>query len=126
VIIEFRNEGDFAAMRAAEAWCAAHGISVGAAQDQWPRGLFIGSVSISKWRNLSPADRESLHGIMLGSLRHGPVQIVLLDQLPAVQHLLDRIAAQPIAPRTGAPDGVPGQAGGSLHTVSDLSMQPQP
>lgn len=126
MIIEFRHDGDFAAMQAAEAWCAAHDISVGAAQDHWPRGLFIGSASIAKWRNLSPADRESLHGVMFGSLRHGPVRVVLRDQLPAVQHLLDRIAAQPVASGiNGLDGGLPGQSDGRLPPDTRPSAPPQ-
>lgn len=52
------------AVIAAEAWCAERRISVGRMQAKNPRGLMFGDVDIQKWRNLSAADRNLLHGVM--------------------------------------------------------------
>lgn len=45
------------------------GFSIGTNQRSDPRGLLFGDVIISKWRNLSEADKKSLHGHLV---RHGP------------------------------------------------------
>lgn len=77
---------DWAAMRAAEAWCKARGFSVGILQAGAPRGLLLGSFRISKWRNLDAEDRADLHGIMEApgrTWRKGPVTITIRRDAPA-------------------------------------------
>jgi len=84
-LITFDQKGDFAAKHAAEDWCKAHGISVGANQRGAPRGLMLGDYLVAKWRNLDPVDRTALCGIMQGDMRNGPVEIRLkAAQRPAV------------------------------------------
>lgn len=75
----FSDTGDFAAMRAAEAWCAKHGLSVGEMQLGKPRGILFGDFAIAKWRNLRQADKDALHGTMTGDMRHGPVLVVVSE-----------------------------------------------
>lgn len=56
--IEFKQQGSFQAMYAAEAWCAAHGISVGQSCATGPTGLLFGKYDwIAKWRNLTAQER---------------------------------------------------------------------
>ncbi|CAE6967524.1 hypothetical protein [Paraburkholderia domus] len=76
--VVFYQAGDFEASRAAEAWCDARGIAVGALQQGAPRGLLVGYYQIAKWRNLNDAERRALEGKMTGNMRHGPVTINLL------------------------------------------------
>lgn len=75
--ILFDQSGDFQAMRAAEAWCDARGIAVGAPQQGAPRGLLVGYYQIAKWRNLTASERRELKGTMTGDMRRGPVTIDL-------------------------------------------------
>ncbi len=75
-------EGDeFDPVHEAEAWCAERGISVGTMQRGSPRGLYIGDAVISKWRNLSKAERNAMDGVMTGG-RGGPVVVKLYVEIP--------------------------------------------
>lgn len=73
----FDEQGEFAAMNAAEAWCAGHGLSVGQMQRGAPRGLLMGNFEVAKWRNLTREERAALHGLMTGDMRHGPINVHL-------------------------------------------------
>lgn len=75
--VEFKNEGTFQACYAAEEWLYARGFSVGPSQVDGPRAIWHGLCAISKWRNLSAAEKREAHAIMEGELREGPVRIVL-------------------------------------------------
>lgn len=75
----FRERGDFAAKDAAEAWCAANGMSVGRMERDKPRGILIGDFDIQKWHNLRPHERLELDGQMTGDMRNGPVFVTLKD-----------------------------------------------
>lgn len=77
VIAVFGESNEFAACRAAEAWCESQGISVGPSQADGPRGLLWGDFQIAKWRNLTPAERKACHGLMTGNMRHGPVTVTV-------------------------------------------------
>lgn len=63
------------ACHAAEKWCADNGYSVGRMQGPSPRGLLRGNYDIQKWRNLRSDERAALHGVMVGSMRTGPVTV---------------------------------------------------
>ncbi|MEQ8395020.1 hypothetical protein [Thalassobaculum sp.] len=74
-VIVFDDEGDFAAVRAAEAYCRERGWSVGRMQARSPRGVICRpNIDIQKWRNLRPNDRAALDAVMVGD-RQGPVEI---------------------------------------------------
>jgi hypothetical protein len=82
----FAQPGTFEAMRAAEAWCAQRGISVGSCERGSPRGLLYGEITIAKWRNLNRRERAELHGEMTGDMRNGPVHVSICepdDEAPA-------------------------------------------
>lgn len=70
----FSQTGDFEAVRAAEAFLAAAGFSVGIMQAHSPRGILFGDYDISKWRNMSRHEKEELDGEMIGG-RDGPVKV---------------------------------------------------
>ena len=82
----FDQPGDFEACRAAEDWCKAHGIAVGAMERGRPRGLLFGDCGIAKWHNLSQAHRDSLDGTMTGDMRSGPV-VVSINAAAALKWL---------------------------------------
>lgn len=73
----FTDPGDWAALRAAEAWMASAGFSIGSMQAAEPMGVLRGDYLIAKWRNLSAAERAGLDGVLEGSKRHGPVTVSL-------------------------------------------------
>ncbi len=75
----FNETGTFAAVHAAEQWCAENGIAVGTMQGPSPRGLMYGDWDISKWRNMSKQEQAQCHGTMTGDMRHGPV-VVEIDE----------------------------------------------
>ena len=85
----FTGMSDFEASRAAEAWCAGHGISVGEMQGPAPRGLLVGDFDISKWRNMSRKQIGALHGQMTGDHRNGPVRITLFDNCPPIPGVVE-------------------------------------
>ena len=76
----FLQTEDFAASRAAEAWCAEHGYSVGRMQHSDPRGILKGDYDIAKWRNLNARERKALDGHMVGDMRHGPVTVTIFER----------------------------------------------
>lgn len=80
--VEFTDRGDFAAYDKAVDWCRAAGYSVGMMQRGEPIGLMFGDVCISKWRNMTPAEREELHGRITGDFRKGPVRVETYHPAP--------------------------------------------
>lgn len=78
----FAQDDDFAATRAAEAFLSSRGFSVGRMQARSPTGILFGNYDIQKWRNLRAADRDALHGLMLGAGRAGPVTVYIYDNCP--------------------------------------------
>ena len=82
--VEFKQQGTWQAKEAAEAWCQANGISVGQSSADGPSGLLFGDYDwIAKWRNLTPQERDDLHGTMDGNFREGPVIVNLKDSAVA-------------------------------------------
>ena len=77
--LSFEQTEDWEAVKAAEAWCEEHGISVGTMQGESPRGLKRGKHMIAKWRNLDTEDLKILDGTMTGDMRNGPVHIDIKD-----------------------------------------------
>jgi hypothetical protein len=74
----FKGQRDFEALHLAEEWCRANGYSYGRLERGAPIGLLRGDFDISKWRGMTAAEREALHGTMSTSdlsYRHGPVVI---------------------------------------------------
>ncbi|MBB5875857.1 hypothetical protein [Xanthomonas sp. 3498] len=84
MVVPFNDTGDFAALRAAEAWCRERGVSYGSQQRGAPIGLLVGDYAIAKWRNLSKAERAALHGTITGDTRNGPVVLrIKISTLPS-------------------------------------------
>jgi hypothetical protein len=73
----FSGERDFEASGKAEAWCEAHGLSVGELARNDQRGILLGDFAIAKWHNLNHGHRMALHGVMSGDMRRGPVHVDL-------------------------------------------------
>lgn len=86
-IVTFSGGSTFAALYAAEAWCAARGISVGRSDGRNPSGLLYGEYDIQKWHNLNARERAVLDGTLTGDGRNGPVTVSIkprpADHAPA-------------------------------------------
>lgn len=78
---EFTGNGeDFSAFNEASEFLTKHGFSSGSMQREAPIGLMKGDVMISKWRNLSKSDIETLDGVIKfpeGSPRAGKTVVEL-------------------------------------------------
>jgi len=68
---------------AAERILRAAGFAIGRLQADAPRGLMHGDYVVMKWRNLSAADRDGLHGVYARHHRGGPVTVKIFDRCPA-------------------------------------------
>lgn len=62
--ITFEQPGDFDASRAAEDWLRKHGFSFGPSQADGPQAIWFGDCSISKWRNLSAAEKKTMDAVL--------------------------------------------------------------
>lgn len=82
-VVEFKDQGDFAATYAAEDWLRARGFSVGSMQRSASRAIWHGNCYVSKWRGLSAKDIREMHARMDGDGRNGPVRITLLPAASA-------------------------------------------
>lgn len=83
ITIQFNEPGDFRAMHAAERFLRKHGFSIGQVQGPAPRAIMFGRYDfIAKWRNLTLAEQEASHGQMTGSMRNGPVTVMIFDRAP--------------------------------------------
>lgn len=81
--ITWRHTGeDFSGYNAARAALEGAGFSVGTMQRDNPMGLLFGEYAIAKWRNLSDADRDELHGFVRGDCRNGPMTAHLYTNVP--------------------------------------------
>lgn len=74
--ITFDCPGDFASSRAAEHWLTQHGFSYGPSQADGPQAIWYGAYSISKWRNLSAAEKCAADALLSAS-RTGKASITL-------------------------------------------------
>lgn len=57
---------DFSAYNAAVAWVEAQGYSVGSMQRGAPTLIYYGDCDVAKFRNISPAERKSAAGEIVG------------------------------------------------------------
>ncbi len=78
--------GTWSGLHAAQAWCREHGYAYGEMQRDSPIGVHRESEcsGISKWRNLSQAERAALDGRIepeSGSFRDGPARLTLGDSV---------------------------------------------
>ncbi len=95
--VTFRDEGDFRALYAAQAWLEARGFSFGSPQRGAPIAIMHGRVKIAKWRNLDSEERADLHGMIKSptfSYREGPVSIVINRYAPGF--VLEAFRSDPV------------------------------
>lgn len=80
--VVFEQEGTFAALHACERFLTDRGFSFGSWQRGAPCAVMFGDYDISKWRNLSAAERAATHGQFSGDGRNGPIILVLTPAAP--------------------------------------------
>ena len=73
----FNEQGDFAALNAAQAWLKEQGYSYGSWARGLPCGILKGDALIAKWRNMTAREISQLDGQMYGDGRNGPIKVVL-------------------------------------------------
>ena len=79
---DWQESGDFAAYDAAVRFLEGAGFSVGSMARDEPIGLMFGDYGIAKYRNLSRAERDELHGELRGHKRQGPIRVVIFARAP--------------------------------------------
>lgn len=79
----FDQQGDFQALRACEHFLRDAGFSFGSWQRGAPCGAMYGDFDISKWRNMTAAERSALHASFSGDGRDGPITLVFHPTCPA-------------------------------------------
>jgi hypothetical protein len=83
----------FANETAAETFLSKRGFSVGRKQGPERRGILLGDFDIQKWRNLRPADKASLHGVLqrTGFERDSTAAVTIFGAAPLEAHTAIRI-----------------------------------
>ena len=84
--IRLEEEGDFSTYRKAEEILKAEGFRTGSMCSPEPTGFAPADQYeyIAKWRNISPAERKLVHGVIVqagGSFRNGPLEIVYFEDV---------------------------------------------
>ena len=79
--IRLEEEGDFSTYRKAEEILKAEGFRTGSMCSPEPTGFAPADQYeyIAKWRNISPAERKLVHGVIRpagGSFRSGPLEVI--------------------------------------------------
>jgi hypothetical protein len=84
--MRFEHTGeDWSGLKAAEAWLTANGYSYGRMQGPSPIGILKGDFDISKWRNMTPAEKRALHGFIRpesGMFRDSSAIVTLYQDKP--------------------------------------------
>jgi len=75
LVLKFDQQGDFAALYAAQAWCREHGVSYGSTDRTRTIGLLVGEYCIAKWHNLTRKERREVDGTITGDARNGPLHL---------------------------------------------------
>lgn len=83
--ITIEKEGDFQSYYAAEAHVKAEGHITGSMCGPEPIGFAPSEKYgyIAKWRNINPADRKLVHGVLIQKegFRNGPVEIIYFEDV---------------------------------------------
>jgi hypothetical protein len=78
--IFFREEGTFQSLYAAQKWLYDNGYSYGSNCAGAPIGILKGEYNIAKWKNLSAAEKNLLHGVMVSDdFREGTIAIKFFE-----------------------------------------------
>lgn len=77
----FDEQGEYAAMHAAEKWLETNGFSVGPMQRDAPRLIAKGEAVPNKYRNYDDDEIEAFDGVMIGNYRNGPVKVRLKQEI---------------------------------------------
>lgn len=75
LVPKFDQQGDFAALYAAQAWCREHGVSFGSTDRTATIGLLVGDCWIAKWHNLTRKEQREVDGTITGDARNGPLHL---------------------------------------------------
>jgi len=77
----FKAEEGFQSYYKAEKFLDDNGYSYGSSDTSAYVAIWKGDCYISKWRNLSPKERSTCHGLITGDKRNGPVTVTIKDEI---------------------------------------------
>lgn len=81
--MEFKVEGTFQSMYAAQEWVKENGYDYGSSCTGMPTAIMKGDYYSydlpHKWRNFTSKQRNAVHGTMIGDLREGPVFVKIFE-----------------------------------------------
>jgi len=79
----FQVDGTFQSMYAAERWLSENGYSAGSTCAPMPTAVMKGDYYSydlpHKWKNFTAKEKNSVHGVMVGDLRDGPVTVYIFQ-----------------------------------------------
>jgi len=82
-VIEFKTPGTFESMYSAERWLNDNGYSSGSNCAMMPTAVMKGDYYAynlpEKWKNFTSTQKDSVHGVMVGDMREGPVFLIFFE-----------------------------------------------
>lgn len=81
-VVTFTDAGDFKAWDAAVRHVEAVKCSIAPMQKDAAAGVMYGDFAVQKWRNLGPTHRSTLHALVFGDYRNGPLTLRILPACP--------------------------------------------
>ena len=81
---EFKIDGeDFESLYAAQHWVKEKGYDCGSSSYPYPTAIMKGDYDSYdlpwKWKNFKPAQKKTVHGVMVGDARNGPVTVYIFQ-----------------------------------------------
>lgn len=80
---KFHLDGDFQSMYAANKWLKENGYDTGSTCASLPTAAMKGQYNQYdlplKWKNMTQRERNSVHAIMIGDNRNGPLEVYIFE-----------------------------------------------
>lgn len=81
---KFHLDGDFQSMYAAERWLSERGYKTGSTCAGLPTAAMKGDAFSEyelpqKWKNMTQGERNSVHAVMIGDNRNGPLEVYIFE-----------------------------------------------
>lgn len=81
-MVRLHGTRPFEALESATRLLKSAGFSAGSGCAGQPTAIMFGDYMVAKWKNLTWAEREAVHGVMTGDRRNGPLAIELRPCCP--------------------------------------------
>jgi hypothetical protein len=81
IVKEFKVDGTFESMYAAQGWLLENGYSYGSTCSMMPVAVIKGEYNLpQKWKNFTSEQKDMAHGVIVGEMREGPVYVRIFEQ----------------------------------------------